>query len=70
MSNPHVFVSYSHKDEEWKDRLLPYLDILKRVADVESWNDQEIRAGENWYRRIYEVGVCTSLPATPYLVVG
>ena len=55
MSDPHVFVSYSHKDEVWKDRLLPYLDILKQVAKVKTWNDREIRVGENWYRRIHEV---------------
>ena len=55
MSDPHVFVSYSRKDEVWKDRLLPYLDILKQVAKVKTWNDREIRVGENWYRRIHEV---------------
>ena len=61
MSNPHVFVSYSHKDEEWKDRRLPYLGILKQVANVQTWNDREIRVGENWYRRIHEVLEKTSV---------
>ena len=61
MSSPHIFVSYSHKDEEWKDRLLPYLQILEQVANVQTWNDREIRVGENWYRRIYEVLEKTSV---------
>ena len=25
MTNPTVFISYSHKDEEWKDRLVTHL---------------------------------------------
>ena len=61
MSNPYVFVSYSHRDEEWKDRLLPYLQILEQVENVESWDDRKIGVGENWYRRIYEVLEKTSV---------
>ena len=61
MSSPHIFVSYSHKDEEWKDRLLPYLGILEQVENVEPWDDRKIGVGENWYRRIYEVLEKTSV---------
>ena len=55
MSNPYVFVSYSHEDEEWKDRLLPYLKILKQVENVEPWDDRKIGVGENWFRRLYDI---------------
>ena len=55
MSNPYVFVSYSHKDEEWKDRLLPYLQILEQVENVEPWDDRKIGVGENWFRRLYDI---------------
>ena len=61
MSDPHVFVSYSHKDEEWKDLLLPYLKILEQAANVKTWNDREIRVGENWYQQIHEVLENTSV---------
>jgi hypothetical protein len=33
MNTPTVFISYSHKDEEWKDRLLTHLDSLQ-MEDV------------------------------------
>ena len=55
MSNPYVFVSYSHKDEEWKDRLLPYLQILEQVENVKPWDDRKIGVGENWFRRLYDI---------------
>ena len=55
MSNPYVLVSYSHEDEKWKDRLLPYLQILEQVENVEPWDDRKIGVGENWFRRLYEV---------------
>ncbi len=31
MSGPSVFISYSHKDEEWKDRLKPHLGMLEKA---------------------------------------
>ena len=29
MSKPTVFISYSHKDEDWKNRLVTHLGVLR-----------------------------------------
>lgn|SRR5574341_2440024 len=52
MSNPSIFISYSHKDEKWKDRLVTQLAVLQK--DFEIWTDREIEAGEDWYQKIDE----------------
>jgi len=31
MDKPTVFISYSHKDEKWKDRLRPHLGVLEQA---------------------------------------
>jgi hypothetical protein len=51
MNTPTVFISYSHKDEEWKDRLLTHLDSLQ-MEDVRAWSDRQIGAGNDWYQEI------------------
>ncbi|MBS1180773.1 MAG: toll/interleukin receptor protein [Proteobacteria bacterium] len=40
-----VFFSYSHADEEYRDRLDMALTNLKRQGDIESWHDRLIPAG-------------------------
>jgi hypothetical protein len=47
-----VFVSYSHKDERWKDRLLSHLGVLAKQDAIRCWSDREIVAGGDWYRAI------------------
>ena len=46
MSPNKVFISYSHKDEVWKDRLLPQLKALEQIGLLETWDDRRIDAGE------------------------
>lgn len=43
-----IFVSYAHEDEEMKKELDKYLKVLKRSGKVESWNDRELIAGQEW----------------------
>ncbi|MBM7800510.1 hypothetical protein JOE57_003431 [Microlunatus panaciterrae] len=43
-----IFVSYSHQDQYWLDRLLIHMRPLERVGRVELWNDRQIRAGDQW----------------------
>ena len=52
MTNPTVFISYSHKDEEWKDRLRPHIMALERAGRIVVWDDRKIGAGEQWYDEI------------------
>jgi len=55
MTKPTVFISYSHKDEEWKNRLRPHLKMLERVGRITIWDDRQIDAGAEWYNEITQV---------------
>lgn len=52
MSGPTVFISYSHKDESWKDRLVRQLLVLQMEGVLEVWNDGRIAAGNGWRSEI------------------
>ena len=52
MKVPSVFISYSHRDEEWKDRLLPQIKALEQADRVTVWDDRKISGGEQWYDEI------------------
>ncbi len=38
MGKPTVFISYSHKDEEWKNRLVTQLGVLEKESLFDFWN--------------------------------
>ena len=48
MTAPSVFISYSHKDEEWKDRLVTQLGVLKQEGILDLWDDRRIEVGDDW----------------------
>jgi len=51
----HIFISYSHKDNDIYIKLLrKQLSVLERNRSVRIWTDQDIRAGENWETKIHE----------------
>ena len=54
MTKPTVFISYSHKDEVWKDRLVIQLGVLQQEGLLDMWDDRRIGAGEAWYQKIQE----------------
>src|SRR6185503_14831110 len=54
MDKPTVFISYSHKDEIWKDRLVTQLRALELLGHIVIWEDRKIDAGEQWYPEIQE----------------
>jgi TIR domain len=49
---PSVFISYSHKDEVWKDRLAKQLDVLNKQGLLDVWEDRQIGAGAEWLKEI------------------
>lgn len=49
---PSVFISYSHKDEVWKDRLVTHLGVLERQKLLQTWDDRRIKAGDEWFEEI------------------
>ncbi len=52
MPAPTVFISYSHKDEDWKDRLVTHLGVLEEEGLLQTWNDRKIGAGDEWFEEI------------------
>jgi TIR domain len=48
MDNPRVFISYSHQDREWKDRLATHLRHAERQGFLELWDTSAIRSGDEW----------------------
>ncbi|SFX01187.1 toll/interleukin-1 receptor domain-containing protein [Marinospirillum alkaliphilum] len=49
-----VFISYSHKDEEFKNSLTEHLSGLLRSGVISEWNDRKIVPGTNWSNEISE----------------
>ncbi len=71
MSKPTVFISYSHLDEIWKDRLRPHLKVLEQVGRISIWDDRQIDPGGEWYDKIEvvmdEAAVTVCLISADYL---
>src|SRR6266478_2708231 len=54
-ATPTVFISYSHRDEAWKDRLVPQLRALEQAGvGLQVWHDRKIDGGDQWYPEIRE----------------
>ena len=49
-----IFISYSHKDEDFKDALLEQLSPLRRTGLIAPWQDRDIVAGEDWNDAIFD----------------
>lgn len=47
-----VFISYSHKDEAWKERLQTQLAVLEMEGLLSVWEDRQIALGDSWYPEI------------------
>jgi tetratricopeptide (TPR) repeat protein len=54
MPQPVIFISYSHKDEKEKDRLLSHLGVLQGEGLIDLWSDDRIGAGADWEQEINE----------------
>lgn len=47
-----LFYSYSHKDETLRNELETHLKLLHRQGLLETWQDRQIEAGEEWKQKI------------------
>ena len=47
-----VFISYSHKDEAWKEQLATHLKALEIEGFYQSWDDGKIEPGSDWRMEI------------------
>ncbi len=65
-----IFVSYSHRDEPWKDRVVKHLRVLAGEG-LEVWDDRRIAAGADWEpeiaRAIAECDVALLLVSADFL---
>lgn len=52
MNTPTLFISYSHLDEVWKDRLRKQLAVLP--IRLTAWHDRTISGGDDWELQIRE----------------
>lgn len=43
-----VFISYSHQDEDWKDRVQSHLSVLEKHGKLSIWDDRQIPLGGDW----------------------
>ena len=49
-----AFLSYSHKDEPFRDELMRALSTLQRTNTIECWHDRRISAGQEWEPQLNE----------------
>ncbi len=61
-SGPTVFISYSHKDESWKDQFVTQLRVLELEGAFVLWEDRQIAAGDDWRAEI-ETGLSAARAA-------
>lgn len=47
-----VFISYSHRDKPWLDRLRTHLTPYFPNSPLEIWDDTQISSGEEWRKKI------------------
>lgn len=43
-----IFISYSHKDEEWLHRLRKMLRPVEDRHQISTWSDKDIKPGDRW----------------------
>ena len=47
-----VFISYSHADKDWLERLKRHLKPLVRDGSLDCWDDTHIQPGDRWKQEI------------------
>lgn len=47
-----VFISYAHKDDKHRERVVEHLNVLEAEGLIERWDDRLIGAGEDWAEEI------------------
>lgn len=47
-----VFISYSRRDAQYKDKVLQHLRVLETQGLVKTWSDDRIIAGSSWHKEL------------------
>ncbi|TKJ39738.1 hypothetical protein CEE37_10700 [candidate division LCP-89 bacterium B3_LCP] len=61
MDKPTIFISYSHKDKDWMERLKTHLEVLQMEDILDIWVDTQIETGDDWFPEIKEAMNVTSV---------
>ena len=48
LNRNQIFVSYSHKDKKWLERLNTSLSAIERFTGIKAWSDSLILTGKDW----------------------
>jgi len=56
-----VFISYSHKDKDYMDRMMVHLKPMIRDEDMDIWVDTRIRPGQKWNKEIQKALECAKV---------
>lgn len=54
MTRPVIFISYSHKDEVWKERLVTHLGVARAQGVFDAWEDRQLKGGAAWFQEIVD----------------
>jgi len=52
VSKPKAFISYSHANKEYLDRLMVHLKPLEKKGLIDIWQDTKIKTGDKWEEEI------------------
>jgi len=52
MSRSKIFISYSHKDKLWLERLVEHLGVAPDEVALDLWDDRRIAMGDEWLAEI------------------
>jgi hypothetical protein len=66
-----IFISYSHPDRSWLDRLTMHTSVLERQGLIHLWSDTRIAMGSDWLSEIEaalsEAQIAVLLVSPPFL---
>ena len=48
----NIFISYSHLDEVWKDRVVKHLGVAQQQGLLKTWDDRKLAGGDDWFSEI------------------
>jgi len=69
-----IFISYSHKDEKWKDRVNKHLQVFQLEGHWRTWDDRQIQVGSAWEKQISDeiqsAHAAVLLITTEFLISG
>lgn len=67
-----IFISYSHKDGEWLEKINTFLDTMQYEGiNIDSWDDTKLKSGDEWEAEItkalYEAYVAILIVSQDFL---